>query len=178
MRNLIVAAALALTNATSLAADTQPYAGQDERPIASLSAQDIQALQAGQGWGFAKSAELNGYPGPAHVLELADTLGLSADQRNAVQAIWDTMNAAARETGAAFVQAEAQLDAAFADQTATPQTVQRLAAEAGALRAALRAIHLNAHLEVTPLLSRHQQMLYAQARGYGSADHGDGHSGH
>jgi hypothetical protein len=47
-----------------------PYAGQDARDIKSLSAEDIAELRRGGGWGFAKSAELNGMPGPAHLLEL------------------------------------------------------------------------------------------------------------
>ena len=34
---------------------------------------------------LALAAELNGYPGPLHVLELADRLGLSAEQRGKVQ---------------------------------------------------------------------------------------------
>jgi hypothetical protein len=60
-------------------AQTSPYAGQEQRPIKALSDQEVAALLAGQGAGFAKAAELNGYPGPMHVLELADRLALSAD---------------------------------------------------------------------------------------------------
>lgn len=52
----------------------QPYAGQQQRSITSLSADDQLALRAGQGWGLAKPAELNGVPGPLHLLER--TLGL------------------------------------------------------------------------------------------------------
>jgi hypothetical protein len=40
----------------------------------------MSTLLSGQGSGFAKPAELNGYPGPAHVLELAGPLGLDAPQ--------------------------------------------------------------------------------------------------
>ena len=47
-----------------------PYAGQESRRIKSLSEQDIAELRAGRGWGLAKAAELNGMPGPAHLLEL------------------------------------------------------------------------------------------------------------
>ena len=39
--------------------------------IKSLSQDDQSALLAGRGMGLARPAELNGYPGPAHVLELA-----------------------------------------------------------------------------------------------------------
>ena len=56
---------------TGAAAQTTPhasaYAGQQSRAIKSLSEQDVDDLLAGRGAGFAKAAELNGYPGPAHV---------------------------------------------------------------------------------------------------------------
>ena len=41
------------------------------------------SLQASMG--LALAGELNGYPGPKHVLELAAELDLSEDQRRAVQ---------------------------------------------------------------------------------------------
>ena len=45
-----------------------PYAGEERREIKSLSPQEIGDYLAGKGMGLAKAAELNGYPGPAHVL--------------------------------------------------------------------------------------------------------------
>ena len=63
------------------AAETHPspYVGQDTRPIKSLSADDILELRRGGGWGLAKAAELNGMPGPAHLLELKDEIPLSPE---------------------------------------------------------------------------------------------------
>ncbi len=46
------------------------YAGEENREIKSLSADDIDELRNGGGWGLAKAAELNGVPGPAHLLEM------------------------------------------------------------------------------------------------------------
>ena len=54
-----------------------PYAGQQTRPIKALSDQQVADLIAGRGIGLALAAELNGYPGPSHLLELADRLDLS-----------------------------------------------------------------------------------------------------
>ena len=159
----------------SVCANTQPYAGQQARGIASLSEADIAALEAGQGWGFAKSAELNGYPGPAHILELADDLELGAHQVTQVQAIFDRMNAQARVLGAEYIAAEAALDAAFADRSVTPEALTALTQKAGHIRGALRAVHLAAHLEAVPILNRHQTMLYNRARGYDSTS---GHGAH
>ena len=48
-----------------------PYAGQQTRAIKALSPEDLAGLLNGEGRGMAKAAELNGYPGPVHVLELA-----------------------------------------------------------------------------------------------------------
>lgn len=51
-----------------------PYAGQEMRDIKSLSDNDVQSLQNGTGeafGGIAKLAELNGYPSPRHVLDMA-----------------------------------------------------------------------------------------------------------
>ena len=63
-----------------LAADA-PYAGQQMRTIKALSDDDIAALRKGEGMGMAKAAELNGYPGPVHVLALAGQLGLTEAQQ-------------------------------------------------------------------------------------------------
>jgi Spy/CpxP family protein refolding chaperone len=172
-KTCVVTCALLLAAGSALS-NTKPYAGQQERAIASLSQDDIAALEAGQGWGFAKSAELNGYPGPAHILELADELGLSEEQRAQVQAIFERMNAQARALGIRYIEAEAALDVAFADRSVTPGTLAALTQEAGQVRASLRAVHLAAHLEAAPILTRHQTMLYNKARGY---DSGAGHSG-
>jgi len=160
-----------------------PYAGQHKRLIKSLSAEDIEALRQGRGWGFAKPAELNGYPGPLHVLELDATLGLSAAQRMQIQSIFADMQAAAQRVGAKFLAAEEALDAAFAKGSATSENVSTLTQAAAGLRAELQSVHLQAHLLTTPVLSKVQLHRYAVLRGYvdgGShATHGNGsHSDH
>jgi len=157
--------------------ENQPYAGQEARDVSSLSPQDIDDLLAGRGWGFALPAELNGYPGPLHVLEAADELKLTDAQRSAIEEVFERMNAAARALGRGFIDAEAALDAAFAERTITPEALAKLTAEVSRIEAELRATHLAAHLEVTPLLTRHQIATYNTLRGYGGAAAG-GHSGH
>jgi hypothetical protein len=177
---LALAALLAALLAAPAAAETaRPYAGLEARAVSTLSAEDVAALEAGAGWGLALPAELKGVPGPAHVLEAAEALGLTDDQRAAVTAVFERMRAAAQEKGRAYIAAEAAVDALFRDGTATAETVADATAEAGAALAALRTVHLSAHLETAPLLTRHQIHLYAQARGYGGGHaHGRGHGGH
>lgn len=153
---------------------SQPYAGEEARRIASLSEGDIAALLAGEGWGFAKAAELNGYPGPAHVLEHAEALRLDERQRERIDAIHAAMKARARDLGARYVAAEARLDDAFTGRAIDAATLAALTDEAAALRGELRHTHLAAHLETLPLLSRHQAMTYQRLRGYASSGGGGG----
>ena len=58
---LAAAVAVAYVAATP-AAQTSPYAGEETRAIKALSAQEVESLLGGKGMGFAKAAELNGYP--------------------------------------------------------------------------------------------------------------------
>jgi len=70
-----------------------PYAGLQHREIKALDAKQMDDLRTGRGMSLALAAELNGYPGPLHTLELADDLGLTAAQRERVQALFASMKA-------------------------------------------------------------------------------------
>jgi Spy/CpxP family protein refolding chaperone len=154
-----------------------PYAGEEARAVSSLSAADVADLLAGKGWGFAKPAELNGYPGPLHVLQLEEKLKLTPEQRAKIQAIFDRMAASARETGAKFVEAERALDSAFKVHAIDEATLAERVEAAEVLRAELRRIHLSAHLETTPILTPQQRHAYVMLRGYQS-DHTPSHRHH
>lgn len=152
-----------------------PYAGEQARAIKALSAGDMADLMAGQGMGLAKAAELNGYPGPAHVLEHADALALTHEQRHATRMLLDEHKARARRMGAALVEAERKLDEAFASRRIDAAALSRLTAEIGTLQAQLREEHLRTHLAQTALLSADQVRRYAVLRGYGAVAAG-GHA--
>jgi len=155
-------------------AQASPYAGQQQRAIKTLSDQEVSALLAGNGAGFAKAAELNGYPGPLHVLELADRLDLSPEQRGATQRLMSEHKERARALGAGLVNAERELDGLFAQRAAAPDAVDAATRRVALLQAELRAEHLNTHLAQTALLSSEQVRLYSVLRGYGD-DAGGGH---
>lgn len=150
-----------------------PYAGQQQE-ISTLSPAEVADLRAGRGMGLARPAELNGYPGPLHVLELAAALELSADQRARTEALYARMQAAARDAGARWIEAERELDALFRTRQATPQSLRVALDRVGALQARVRDVHLQAHLEQTALLTPAQIERYAQLRGYGGG-HGRHH---
>jgi Spy/CpxP family protein refolding chaperone len=168
-RTIIAVLATCAFALPALAADmpSTPYAGQQVRPIKALSDEDIIALRRGEGMGMAKAAELNGYPGPAHVLTLAKQLGLTEGQLQQVTSIYDRMSAAAKPLGGELITREEVLDQLFAKQEITRD---RLAAETvaiGELEGRLRSVHLAAHLETRALLHPNQVALYQQLRGYG-----------
>jgi Spy/CpxP family protein refolding chaperone len=143
------------------------YAGQQSRAIKALSDDDVIALRNGDGMGLAKAAELNGYPGPRHVLDLASGLRLSESQVKEVTAIRNRMSGAARALGVALIERERVLDRLFAEGKIT---LERLAAETeiiGDIQAMLRAAHLAAHIETRSVLSAEQVAQYKRLRGYG-----------
>jgi len=154
-----------------------PYAGFESRSIKSLSDEQVADLKAGRGMGLALAAELNGYPGPLHVLELADRLGLTAGQRSRVQELLDGMRAETVPLGERLIEQEAELDRMFASKTATPEGIAAATQAIGATQGALRAAHLKYHLTTAALLTPDQVAQYGRLRGYGGG-HRPGHGGH
>lgn len=151
-----------------------PYQGQEHRSIKALSAGEIDDYLNGRGLGYAKAAELNHYPGPRHVLDLAEELELTPEQTRHTEAVFDTMQSAAAALGKRLVALESRLDGEFATQSADDESLRALLHEIGAVEAELRFIHLSAHLKQKALLTMHQVHRYDQLRGYG----GDGSTGH
>jgi hypothetical protein len=121
MNRLAVLAAIvfALALYTTLAQMQQPYAGLDARPIKAPSDEQVADLRAGRGMGLALAAELNGYPGPAHVLELAESLGLSEAQRTKMQELFAAMKVETVPLGEKLIAEEADLDRQFASKAIT-----------------------------------------------------------
>jgi hypothetical protein len=160
------ALAAALILASNLAFAQTPYAGMQTRQIKALSEQQVADLNAGRGIGLALAAELNGYPGPSHVLELADRLELSADQRASIQRLFDAMKAEALPLGAKLIEQEADLDKQFASRTVTPESLKSSTAAVAATQGTLRETHLKYHLSTVAILTHGQMQRYAELRGY------------
>jgi Spy/CpxP family protein refolding chaperone len=149
-----------------------PYAGQQTREIKALSPEQTADLLAGKGMEQAKAAELNGYPGPMHVLELARPLELSAEQKQASEVLMHRHKAAARDLGAQLVEAERALDLAFASRQIDAAGLAAHTERLGRLQAQLRRAHLETHLLQTALLRPEQISRYAQLRAYTGAGAG------
>jgi hypothetical protein len=147
----------------------QPYAGLETRDIKALSDQELADLTAGRGMGSALAAELNGYPGPAHVLEYAERLGLTEEQRAHVKRLFDSMKSEAIPLGQRLIAAERELDRDFAQRTITPERLKAATAAIGEIRGELRNTHLKYHLSTAALLGPDQIRRYAELRGYGTS---------
>lgn len=173
MKYLIVGCFLSGLVLPAWAATESPYAGQEGRNIKALSSQQVENYLKGRGLGYARAAELNQYPGPRHVLDLAEQLGLSDEQIARSRAIFAAMQEEAIELGRQLVEKERALDHGFAAASIDENTLRVLVSEIGQLDARIRYVHLNAHLQQRALLTSEQVDLYDQLRGYGAADDGE-----
>jgi hypothetical protein len=170
--------ALVLIAGSALAQSHQPYAGLQSRPVKALSEQQIADLRAGRGMTMALPAELNGYPGPLHVVELADSLALSSNQIARMQRLYDDMKGEAVALGERLIAQETELDRQFASHTVTASTLVEATNAIGQTQGELRGTHLRYHLLAVEILTRDQLQRYAELRGYGGRRQGPMHQSH
>ena len=159
-------------------ASQSPYSSQLSSSVRGLSAQEVDDLLNGRGAGYARIAELNSYPGPLHVLELKEQLELSAEQIQTIESVFQAMNREAKEIGQEIVEREQDLSTAFANNDITPTELQRQTQLLAELYGELRRTHLEAHLEVTPMLAPKQIAAYDALRGYTSGEASETHHHH
>lgn len=180
MRSSKLSIALFALLFSAAAFSASPYAGQQAREIKSLSPQEVGDYLAGKGMGLAKAAELNGYPGPAHVLGLAEKLALTSEQRAQTESLFKDMQAKAIAAGKGLIEEEKALDNLFAMKTITATTLQGALKRIADQQAQVRLTHLDAHLAQVAILSPQQIALYNELRGYAdpSKPHTHQHSGH
>jgi len=179
MKHLAIAALAATTLlAEGAMAQHQPYAGEADRDIKALSAEEVKQYLSGAGMGYAKAAELNRFPGPQHALEMADKLGLTPNQRGEVARLMEAHKVQARAIGARLVASERALDALFSSgnfgYAALSEAVRAAAAAAGEYRLS----HLETHRATRALLSAGQVARYDELRGYKPAAAEDAHRDH
>jgi len=142
------------------------YAGMQGRAIKALSEKQVADLRAGKGMALALPAELNGYPGPSHTLELAGPLGLSGEQKRKTQGLFAQMQADAKRLGEQVIASEHELDRLFREGKGSVETVQAATARAARAQGELRAVHLRYHLLMIHVLTPTQVAKYKELRGY------------
>jgi len=145
-----------------------PYAGQfsPSAPIRALSPEEVRQIAAGEGAGMAKAAELNGVPGPRHVLDMASGLDLTPAQRGKIQAIYDDMHARAVIVGKGYLSAQEALERDFRANRLTAATLAKRVADVNRIRGNLETVHLTAHLATARVLTPRQIAHYKKMRGY------------
>ena len=150
-----------------------PYRDQHQAGTRGLSARERDDLLAGRGMGLARAAELNGYPGPRHVLDAAadGSLALTTEQRAGVQRVFDAMERDARRLGARVVTEEQALEAAFRGGAITEAELAERVSRLALVQGELRQVHLRAHLATRAILSAEQIARYENLRGYAPAAH-------
>ncbi len=142
------------------------YVGQEHRKIKSLSPDDIKELKRGGGWGLAKAAELNGVPGPVHILEMAEKINLTDEQKRKVQKIYNDMKVEAVTLGEQLISLEKELNNGFSNRTINQTLLEKSVREIEKVRAKLRLVHLSTHLHTPNILTNEQINLYNKLRGY------------
>ncbi|MDA0996441.1 MAG: hypothetical protein O3A26_06090 [Proteobacteria bacterium] len=158
-----ITASLAQTNHKNHHA---PYAGLQKRDIKALSAEQIKDLESGKGMSLALAAELNGYPGPAHVLELADSLQLSSQQKSQMDKLFTAMSDETKALGIKLIEDEKILDTLFKNKSVNADNLKTATLQIGQTQAKLREAHLRYHLLTIEILSKEQINSYQRLRGY------------
>lgn len=160
-----------ISSSDTSSSQISPYSGQEVRDIKSLSDKDVQSLQNGTGeafGGIAKQAELNGYPGPRHVLDIASELQLTDQQRMEIELIYQNMSKKAKSIGVGIITIEQDIDRVFADKTINEENLKLMLDKSGDLYGQLRFVHLSAHLDTMQILTIEQLQMYNKIRGYDS----------
>ncbi len=119
-----------------------PYSGMETRRVKALCDDQSADLIAGRGMGLALAAELNSYPGPSHILELGDALGLTDKQASRTKELLHKMEAETIPIGNRIIKEETELDRLFVERQITPTRLAEMTKSIGDVQGALRAAHL------------------------------------
>ncbi len=140
--------------------------------IRGLDQDTIEGFLTGKGLGQALPAELNGYPGPRHTIDMAEELELTDEQLAQVQALFDDMQSAVIPLGEKYLESVAELELTFREGTITDEYLQSQLEKITGIEAQMRYVHLSTHLATIDILSHDQIMQYNLMRGYGDGmDH-------
>jgi Spy/CpxP family protein refolding chaperone len=171
MRRQTVAAGIAIVLGAFAAVAGAQHAGHapdagggPHRRVHAAQEEFDRVVAQGLGAGLAFAADQNGYPGPLHVLELKDRLGLTREQETRLEALRNVMFSASRPKSVQLLEAEARLRRLFAEGNADEARVRAAVGDVERTRAELRLVHLLTHLPTRAMLTEEQRRLYHEAR--------------
>jgi Spy/CpxP family protein refolding chaperone len=142
------------------------HSSETGQEIKALTSEQINSYLNGEGMGLAKAAELNNFPGPKHVLDLAKELKLSQAQIDSTERIYVMMNEKAVYLGKIIIEKEKKLNQLFSSGKADKVSVKNLVTEIADYQGELRFTHLNAHIQQKDILTSDQILTYESLRGY------------
>jgi hypothetical protein len=145
-----------------------PYAVLRGTAATGLLPEEVEGLVSGKGMALALAAEVNGYPGPRHVLDAAEAgqLLLRPDQHAAVERLNAQMLEEAQAKGQEILRVETDLAHRFREGRIDDPSLRETLNRVGQFRAELRFIHLRTHLTTRALLAADQIARYNTVRGY------------
>ncbi|MCI0403358.1 MAG: Spy/CpxP family protein refolding chaperone [Acidobacteria bacterium] len=168
---IVLSSLLLLAFGLSAAAQHHPAGDSPEQDQHHVYLQlERDAIEQGQGFGMARVADRNGYPGPRHILDLAPHLHLTPEQIANAEALFAAMRQDALALGGKLLENEAALEKLFAAGAVDSEAARRMVEDSAVLRAQLRWVHLSAHLKAYNLLTAEQRARYHDLR-YGSDEH-------
>lgn len=141
MRRLILTAVVAVLASFGAAAAWAQHGhgggGGGDRGHGSVQACEAEfeaVVRDGRGFGMAFTADQTGYPGPLHVLELKERLGLSPEQEAKARALMQVMFQESRPKGAQLLEAEARLMSAMRTRAGAAPLRKKRAKPKGGVR--------------------------------------------
>lgn len=105
-------------------------------------------------------------PGPAHLLELAQEIGLSKPQVEQIQKLFNEMKAQAIALGNEYIASEKAVDNYFRQNQFSDRLLRDVVDQAEQARANLRFLHLSYHHKTLDVVTPEQIKQYNELRGY------------
>ena len=119
---------------------------------------------------MAKATELNGLPGPKHILDMKKEIVLTSEQEKMVVALYNDMKKEAITLGNKLIEYEKDLNNRFAERIVDEKVLDELLTKISKTYKSLRYTHLSAHLKTPSILTEDQIEKYNKLRGYSSDD--------
>jgi hypothetical protein len=135
--------------------------------IPALSEAQTAGYLDGKAMWHASVAELNHYPSPRRVFELAEALELTEGQRRATTKLDEETRQEAIRLGRELVALEQKLNRIFVWNQATADNIAIIVIDIGTLQTQLRLTHLVASIRQKSLLTEEQVRRYDELQGRG-----------
>ncbi len=152
---------------TARAAAHAAEAAREGTGIPALSEAQAASYLDGEAMWQASVAELNHYPSPRRVLELAEALELTEEQQRATTKLHEETRREAIRLGRELVALEQRLNRIFVWNQATADNTAKIVLDIGTLQTQIRLTHLAASIRQKPLLTEEQVRRYDELQGRG-----------